>query len=373
MVKIGRAVSKYIRDTDKMLWTLCLIAIGFALTVIYSFSYNFGTSYGDLFVQGAGALLGIIGLVIISKIDYRALADLWKLHMPLAWLLVILTFFIGYERPGTDNQAWLVITDGVMIQPTEIAKLSVILTFGLHLYLVGDNLNNIRSLIPILIHMAVPVVIVNMQGDDGTMLIFIFVFISMLVIAGLSWKYMLAGAGFIAIALPIYWFFILTDHKRMRFMILLDRSLDTEGTAWQQTLGETSIGAGQVFGRGLFGSNPTQIPEYHNDFMFAYIGETMGLIGCMAVIILLIWIAVRLLMIGLRSQDKLGSYICTGVFAMLITQTVLNIGMNLFVLPVIGVTLPLFSSGGTSIMTMLWSIGLAMSVYMHNKTGLFSN
>ena len=141
----------------------------------------------------------------------------------------------------------------------------------------------------------------------------------------------------------------------------------------QQNKGLISIGAGRIFGRGLFNEYHNYVPKAENDFIFSYIAESIGFVGCVLVLGALFAIAIKTLTTGLRSQDKLGTYICTGVFAAMAWQVIINLGMNLAVLPVIGVTLPFFSGGGTSALMMYLCVGLVLSVYMHNKKSLFDH
>ena len=145
-----------------------------------------------------------------------------------------------------------------------------------------------------------------------------------------------------------------------------------ETEAMQQLEGLDSLGSGQIFGIGLFAENHNYVPEMYNDFIFSFIGEALGFIGCLAVLGIISALCLRVLQVGRRAKDRLGRFICVGVFSMIAAQTVMNVGMCLSVLPVIGVTLPLFSGGGTSVVATYLGIGLAMSVSMHNSRKLFT-
>ena len=375
MKKVGRAIVNYIKATDKLLFFLCLGTSCFGVLIAYSIAVNFSTSFVNperlYIVQGLALVLGVFAATFISTIDYHQMADLWKLHTALCWLLVILTFFIGYQRPGIDDKAWLLLPGGLMLQPSELLKISFIITFARQLSLAGDELNRPRRLLPILVHFAAAVGIIVLQGDDGTALVFIVIGIMMLLAAGISWKYVLAAGGAVAAALPLVWFFVLDNDKRNRFLTLLFPEMDPLGVGWQQSRSKIAIGSGKIFGKGLFADNLQKVPEMQNDFIFAYIGQVLGFAGCVLVVAVLVAICARVLRISMLSQDSLGRLICVGFFAVLSFQAIANIGMCLSVMPVIGITLPFLSGGGSSLLMMFMGIGVVLSVAIHNKQHLF--
>lgn len=396
MLKLAK---KYWQSTDKLYVLLCIGCSAFAVLVLLSIGkYHLGGfqidelegtrslgGYRQAVVQAAASCAGILCAIVVSLLDYRALAKLWPVHVLLTWGLVATTFLrgrviggitFGYAPSGTDNHSWILLP-GFSLQPTELAKISFILTFALHLDTVHERMNEPKELLGLLAHMLLPVLIIHEQGDDGTGLIFLAIGCIMLFVAGLSWKYILSAAalGVSAFAVVLGFFSdeLLKGYQFMRIMAVFypDDPTYAEWT-YQQNQGKVSIGAGQIIGRGLFGEEHNYVVNSWNDFIFSYIAEAVGFVGCMILLAVLLTIAVKTLTIGLRSQDKLGTYICTGVFAAFIWQIVINLGMNLGVLPVIGVTLPFLSAGGSSVLMLYLCIGLVLSVYTHNKTTLFS-
>lgn len=367
-------VGSYIRMTDKLLWALCLVSSAFGILILVSMSYHFYTdfSYRMVAVQIGALAMGMILAIFLSNIDYRVMAELWKYHAVFCWLLVLGTFVFGYQRPGTDDRAWYYIF-GLMFQPAELAKISFILTFSLHLEWLDDKINQIKFLIPLLLHAAIPILIVHFQGDDGTALVFAAIFLCMIIAAGISIKYLMAAFGALLVSAPFIWFYLMSEGKKLRFLTLLNPELDPLGGGWQQVQGKISIGSGMIWGKGLFGALPRKLPEMQNDFIFAYIGETTGFVGSIIVIAVLFWICIKILNNARLSKDKLGTYICVGYFGLLAFQILLNIGMCLSITPVVGLTLPFFSSGGSSMVTLFCGIGVVMSVYMHNRPMLFSD
>ena len=163
----------------------------------------------------------------------------------------------------------------------------------------------------------------------------------------------------------------MNDEHRERIKMMFDIEGDIKGIGYQQWRGRVALANGGVFGQGFLQGDLTQagvIPEGHNDFIFVSIGEELGMVGCIVVIILLAAICLRCIRIARISNNDAGKYICVGVFAMLFAQSVINIGMCTSVLPVIGVTLPFFSAGGTSLLCLYLGIGLALNVYMHRNS-----
>ena len=367
MKGVFRTIRLYFKKVDTPLLIACL-SMSILGLVLLAGIINSGLVQSGFTTQAVALGAGLVAAFILSLFDYRFWAGLWKLYLPIAYGLVILTFFIGTERGG--DKAWLVIF-GFSLQPTELLKIAFIMSFALHLKKVGEHINKPNVLFQVVVHGAIPILLAHFQGDDGTAIIFAFIFVSMLFAAGLSWKYIFSAAGMAVVAAPLTWFFILTEDQRMRFKILFNPEMDPQGMAWQQLNGELAIGSGQIWGKGIFAGDHIRVPEIRNDFIFAFLGESLGFMGCLLVIVLILFICIRLLMDSAMSKDPAGKYICIGVFAMIAFQSILNIGMCLSILPVIGVTLPLLSSGGTSVLTVYLGIGLALSVHSQNRNVMF--
>ncbi|MBP0990216.1 MAG: FtsW/RodA/SpoVE family cell cycle protein [Oscillospiraceae bacterium] len=371
--KIFAAIGRYIKKLDKILLLMCLACSAISLILLKTmYDSDMPRVYSrTLKVQILAVCIGVVVAIIVSLFDYHFLAKLWKLHLPISIALVALTFFIGLGRAGADDRAWINLPMGLTLQPSEILKLSFILSFALHLENVRDKINSPLTLLTLGVHAAIPVVLVRLQGDDGTMLIFIFIIVSMLFAAGLSWKYLVGGIVAIGAASPLIWKYVLTADQRARFAITYNLESDPLGQGYQQLEGLTAIGRGSVLGKGFAQESYWWTPEIHNDFIFAFAGEVLGLVGAIGIIVLLFGISVKLIISAVKAKDGLGAYICIGICAMFTFQTILNIGMCLSVLPVIGVTLPLISAGGTSVVTMYAGLGLALGVHSHREKSMF--
>lgn len=368
---IFKAILEYIKNTDKIYIAICLACSAISTITLISIGQSMlGGNYRQALVQAGASLLGIAVAIFLSLLNYQAMAETWKIHSLITWGLVLATFVVGYAPPGTTNKAWIELPFGMSLQPTELAKISFILSFAFHLASVKDDVNEPKTLAKLLLHIGIPAALIMLQGDDGTMIIFVLIALTMLFSAGISYKYIAAGVGAAVVVAPLLWMFYLGDYQKGRILGLFNPD-DYPVIMWQQIQGQTSIGSGQILGKGFFGAEHHNVPLAYNDFIFAYIAESVGFIGCLVVLGLVMGLALKTLHTARRSDDRLGFYICVGIFGMLMWQSVVNIGMCLSLLPVIGITLPLFSAGGTSVVTTYIAVGIVLSVYMHNKQRLF--
>lgn len=378
MKTVFSAIGRYIKETDWMLMLCCFSLSSFSTLLIYSLYKNGEIGrLNTVLVQPAMALCGIVAAIVLSKIDYHMMARLWKWHSVLCYGLALLVFPFGIQRVDwVDDKAWLPIPfTSISFQPSELLKISFIITFAYHLSKVKDQLNRPKQLLLLCIHGAIPCGLIHLQGDDGTVLVMAVIFASMLFVAGLSWKYIVPVLAMIPPAAVVLWKFFLDDDKKNRILAIIRPELVDSAITWQQDRGLISIGNGGLWGNGIFMETGQfrYVPEVYNDFIFTYIGETVGFIGCIAVLAALAFLCIRILHNALHALDDLGKFICVGVFAMMAIQIIINIGMCLGVLPVIGVTLPFLSAGGTSTGTLYLGIGVVLSVYMHSgKDMLFA-
>ena len=364
-----------------MIWLPCFILSALSLLLLAGVLDSGHASLlritgRNLAVQGASILIGICGAVVVSLIDYRDLSRLWKFYAPICYTLLLLTFFIGVgavDRP--DDRRWLLLPGlGISFQPAELLRIAFILMFAYHLFKVKERLNHPLYLAGLLAHGAVPVILVYFQGDGGSALIFAAIVACMLFGAGLSWKYIASATLLAGVSLPVIWNFVLSEFQRNRILELYYRT-DTQGVFFQQHRALTALAFGGRGGRGLFGlSDPhIYVPEMHNDFIFAFLGESIGFVGTLLTILVMVVLWFKILRCAGKAKDALGYMICMGVFAMLAFQASINIGMNVSVLPVIGNTLPFLSYGGSSVVTSYLGIGFVLSVSMHSSKSMFDS
>lgn len=369
MKPIVKKFSEFFRRLDKTLLILVTICSVISVILLYSLYKNGigGLDKSYYITQLISMFLGIGACLVVASIDYHTLSRLWFLYAPIALVLVLLTFTgLGLQRAGADDRAWLNL--GFMtMQPSEVLKLAFILTFSFHLSKDAENINRPLHLLFILLHGAVPIGLIVLQGDYGTALIFIMMFVVMLFSAGLSFKYIIAAIAVTPPIIYVLWNYVLQSLHKNRILVLIHPGTDPMGLEYQQNLGLASLGAGGLFGKGLFNNKDyVEVPEIHNDFIFAYVGQAFGFIGAIVVIILLTYICLKILSDSRSTMDKQGKLICLGTFAMIFTHCFMNIGMVLKVMPVIGIPLPFFSAGGTALVSMYVAIGLVLSCGTHN-------
>lgn len=360
------AVINYARTTYVLLWGLILACTIYGCTLISS------ARPVAVKTQIMAAMLGFGGAFIISLMDYHRLGQLWYLVGGACVFLVGLTFVVGQSAAGgnavADDVAWLNIF-GYSFQPSELMKIGFIVTFSYHLsYIVEKGtLNTLSGVFLLGCHALVPVGLCILQGDDGTALMFLVMFLIMFFSSGLSWNFIALGLTAIVCMSPILWQ-SMSEHQRQRFSAVYNpQEGDETGILYQQTLGKIAIGNGGVTGEGHGTSTMIQsglVPEDHNDFIFTVACEEFGFIGALLLIGLLVTVMLVSLYAAFKAVDTMGRFVCIGFFAMIATQTIFNIGMCISVLPVIGITLPFFSAGGSSSMCLYFGVGLVQSVYM---------
>lgn len=347
--------------------TLCSVI---STVLIYSISHNkllegVGSSYWRTQLISMG--MGLTAAVIMSFIDYRKLVKLWFIFAPAALILVGLTFTsLGYQRAGADDQAWIQI-GSFSFQPSEVLKLAFILTFAYHLSRDEEEMNKPLHMLLLCIHALVPIGIVGLQGDYGTAIVFVFIFVFMLCSAKISWKYLVAGPFVAAAGIAAMWFFALDEFHKKRVTILFHPGTDPENIEYQQDLGLMALKSGKIFGKGLFAksSEYVSVPEMHNDFIFTYAGQVFGFLGSVGILIILTYICLKIFADSRVTRDHLGKFICMGAFGLIFSHCIMNIGMVLKTAPVIGVPLPFMSAGGTAMVSMYTIIGLVLSTYSH--------
>ena len=361
----------FVRESDKVLLSLLFIAAGYGCIAVFS-ATHYMESLRPFLVHTFCLVAGFGVVVVGSLIEYTSLMKIWPIFAFLGIVPVLLTFFIGYAPAGTDDKAWLNL-GFTTFQPSELLKICFVISFSAHLTKAGKDINKIKTLIPLCIHGAIPVVLIHFQGDDGTALVFAVMFVLMLWSAGVSWKYFVTAFSALVVSSPIIYFFIMSDTHRERLKNMFDIDADIKGVGWQQYRGRQALANGGFFGQGYLKGDLTQIgksgvPEGHNDFIFVTIGEELGFLGCLVVIIILGAICIRCLQIAKLSAKNEGKYICVGIFAMLFAQVVINIGMCTSITPVIGVTLPFFSAGGTSLICLYSGMALVHNVYVNRNS-----
>lgn len=370
-----RRIADYIRECDKLLYILCIVTTLYGCVMVLSTTYDYyGQSFSNFITQLGALALGLIAIIVISNFDYKNFSRFWFLIALVGLVPVGLTFFIGFAPGVTDDKAWLMLPGNISFQPSELLKICFVLTFSYHCHVLGDRVKKFWHVVLLCIHGGIPVILIHIQGDDGTALIFALMFVGMMFAAGVKARYFIIALSIAAVAIPFVYLFVMNEDQQARINALFfGAETDYLNTLYQQWRGRIGMANGGIFGQGLFRGTLTQsggIPYAYNDFIFTAIGEELGLVGCLATLILIAAIGIRILRVGFRSETKLGLVICSGIFTMIISQTIINVGMCLWLLPVIGVALPFFSAGGTSLLCTYLGLAVVMSVHIHGDSGL---
>ncbi len=324
----------------------------------------------DAVVMIIAAIAGIILTLVISAIDYELIMKLWPIIGIFCVVLMGITLIFGVApeaRP--DAKSWLQF-GSIYFQSSELVKIGYVITYSMHLELCRDTINKPLSIALLGIHALVPIGLVVLTGDMGSALVFVFITIAMLYFAGLHFGFFACGGILAVAASPLIWMFIFDDYQRNRFLALF-RPEDFVDESYQQRVGLNALGSGGFFGQGYLKGTYTQaglVPEAENDFIFTAIGEETGFIGCVVALGLLFFIVFKMIQTGKNARDFSTQLACYGIAAMIASQVVINVGMCLMLLPVIGITLPFFSAGGTSTLCLYIGVGLVFSIYRYNRS-----
>mgnify|MGYP000992895169 FL=1 len=376
MHNFGSRAIEYLRRTDKLLW-LIMIAISIYSLILLKSIPNKDSGRSWFSIQLMAIIAGYIGAFLLTLVDYRTVGNYWYMIAAFCIFIILLTLFKGISiegAAGVKAKAWLQLPGKITFQTSELVKIGFLITFGKHLELLQqeNKLHSLQHVLLLAAHAAVPILLVQMEGDTGTAIIFGFMFLFMAFSAGVQLRYFAVLAGIGAMAAPIIWNFGLEDYQKSRMLIFRHPETDPLNYGFQQLAGKLSISSGQLTGRGLFVSprvNSGTVPVQESDYIFSAAGEELGFIGCISIIILLVVLLLLCIRNARRATDLLGSSICVGFFAMILAQMFFNLGMCLNLLPVMGVTLPFFSAGGSSVMCLYFGFGLVESVAIHSAEG----
>lgn len=378
MGKIIYWIKDFVKGTDKILLGLCMILSAIGTVMVYS-ATRVNLTENQVISRDAktmflAVVMGICVSLVISYFDYEAVARLWPIIAIICLGLMLSLFVIGSSPEGRDDAISWIKLGSFYFQPSELLKIGFIITFSVHLENVGSEINKLKNVILLAIHAMIAIGLVVLTGDMGSALVFMFITIGMLFMAGLQLRYFLFGIGAVALLAPIAWFEVLSDFQKQRFMAIYAPKSLTEATynevIFQQERGMNAVSSGGIFGTGLFNGTYTQnglVPESENDMIFTVVGEELGFVGCIVVLGLLLAIAIKILVVGKKAISVTGKLICCAVAVMIITQVVVNVGMVLKLLPVVGITLPFMSAGGSSNLCIYIAIGMVLSVYRSSQ------
>ena len=314
-------------------------------------------------------LLGLTLFVLMSNFNYRRLWDATYFLYAFALFMLLLVFVLGAVRLGA--QRWLKIA-WFNFQPSETAKLIIVIFLARYfstksaddVSLLSGKFGIFRGLILPFIFVAIPVSLIVEQPDLGSALMILFVFITLLYLAGVKLKYMFIFLCIALVSLPILWQF-LRDYQKERLLVFLNPNIDPLGAGYTVIQSKIAIGSGGIFGKGWLSGTQSQLhflPESHTDFVFATFAEEWGFLGSIALLFLYYLLIRQGIRIAQRNGDHFGRLLAFGISLMLSIQVFINIAMNLGLAPVVGIPLPLMSYGGSSICVTFASLGILANI-----------
>lgn len=364
----------YLSSVDYVTAIAAVLASGFGLMLVYSATYSRLTD-GKVITSDVRSMLvsvamGLIIATVISNIDYEIISKYWPIIAAGCVGLMVFTMFFGVAPSARqDARSWLDLKV-FYFQPSELLKVGFIISFSYHLDRVKESINRLKTIALLVAHGLVPIALVIATGDAGSALIFLLMFIGMLFFAKVNIGYFAAGICALIVGFAIAWRTgIIGGIQRERITALFYPEQYAD-TLYQQTNGKIALGSGGLLGQGFLNGTMTQsgsVPENENDMVLTVAGEEFGYLGAMTVILLLLVLIIRMITNGLKARDNVGYLMCSGIAVMLFAQMFINIGMELSWLPCIGITLPLFSAGGSSSLCIYIALGIGMSVYRFSK------
>lgn len=369
-------------------WLTVALVLGLALFGVIAIASATCTAYdpqAQSFLEYLGSLssslpltqflylcIGIVCVIVILFLDYNNIREFCNIIYWLCIGLLILTLIFGSSQRGL--QGWLRV-GGVGIQTSEICKPLLILVLARDFAERTENKNGgidkFRDLLPILLKFIIPVVLIGLQPDLGTAMVYVFILMGLLFMSKTSFKILGTIAGAALVLLPVAWLLMTPDQKG-RIEVFLDPSKDPEGKGFNVLRAKTVASSGGFRGKGFFSQDlltqqSSFLPEDHTDFIFSSTTEAIGFAGAILLVAAYLFLIFHLFRISMRARDDFGMYIIVGVACMLLFHVFENIGMNIGLMPVTGIPLPLISYGGSNLLTTLISIGMVLNVHMRSQ------
>ncbi|MGF7186168.1 rod shape determining protein RodA [Desulfitispora alkaliphila] len=361
-----------------------ILALGgiIALSLLILSSANLtlaGAHMGIVKRQGLWVALGACVMIASLTVDYNQLKKYTKPLYIVNIILLLAVMFIGTTNKGATR--WIALGP-FDFQPSELAKIIIIITFAKFLAERQGRLNTFTDLLPCFIFVGVPMLLIMSQPDLGTSLVFVAITLGMMLVAGANAKLLggLVAGGFLAVVGALFAHFQfgmwlpLEGYQLMRLIVFIDPYIDELGSGYHMIQSLVAIGSGGLLGKGLYQGSQIQLhflPEHHTDFIFSVIGEELGFIGAGLLLVLFYILLYRAVKIALKAKDLYGALLVTGVVSMFAFQVFVNVGMTIAITPITGLPLPFVSYGGSAMVSNLLAIGLILNVNLRRQKILF--
>lgn len=351
---------------------IVIFLVAFGLMALYSIeSVSEDPNFENFSKQLIFVGVGIIFLIFFSLLDYRYLKSYSLVLLGFGIIVLLLVLFTGTTIRGT--RGWLFIFGEQGFQPVEIMKIILIIVLAKFFSDWQVAVTNLKNLVKIFLVASPIIILVLFQPDFGSAAILIAIFLGILLLTKIKKTYVVGIFILLVIIVVTSWLFVLKDYQKERVLTFLDPARDPWGSGYNIKQSIIAVGSGNLFGRGL-GLGPQSrlnfLPAQETDFIFAVIAEELGFIGATLLLIFFTILIYRLFKITRQTRDDFGRLLMSGIIIYLFAQTVMNIGMNVGILPIAGVPLPLVSYGGSSLITTFLILGIAQSIYIRNKKTL---
>ncbi len=356
---------RLLKNFDYQLLLIVLALCAYGLLVLSSATRGAGATDSFVYLQKQAISIGIgvFAILVIISLDYVYFYRLHWYSYAFNFLCLAAVLFIGSEGGGSYRWIDLKVFD---FQPSEMAKIIIIITLASLLVEQKEKLANPLQLIPLFLHVLLPMILIFLQPDLGTALVFVVIFLGMLYMAGVPLKNLLMVVGSGLAAAPLFWLKLM-DYQKMRLIVFLNPDMDPLNYGYQLNQSMIAIGSGGLTGKGLFAGTQARLqflPEQHTDFIFSVLGEELGFLGGAFLLLLYLLLIYRILKVASFSKDNFGFLLCAGVATMLTFQILVNVGMTLSIMPVTGLPLPFMSYGGNAMLMNMVSIGVVLNVGM---------
>ncbi len=364
------AVIRRNNRSDWLLFGTMLALSGFGLLMIYSTTRNTGTFSMER--QMIFVTAGLIIFAVVSNIDYRE----YRSIIPAASMVILVLLVAVFLFPPVNEVNRWIPLGSFNLQPAEFAKVVVIVALA---SLLAPPTSRDEMLVPrtlswskvgqAVLVAVVPAYLILSEPDLGTTMVFGFILFTMLFAAGANWRQLTALLGVSGVVIiATFRFGWLSEYQMNRFRVLIDQTIEPQGIGYQLRQSKSAIGSGQLLGKGLFAPDTLTafqyVPEQDSDFIFTAVGEQLGLIGGLLVLVAFVVIVWRLLVIASNARDRYGALIAAGIASMIVFHVFVNIGMTIGIMPVTGLPLPFLSQGGSFYMAMSLALGIANSIWL---------
>ncbi len=332
--------------------------------------------------QTISILMGLLALIAVVSISYKYIQRFSRYLYVFNILLLISVLFIGDVINGA--RSWINL-GFFNLQPSEISKIIMIVCFADFLSKRQGKLNNFKEFIPCFVFFAIPLVLIMLQPDLGTTLVFLAIMLGMMLVGGANLKLLfgLVGSGVLTIFMSIWAHFNLglalplKEYQLLRLVAFINPYADGQGgrgAGYHIIQSQVAIGSGGLTGKGLFKGSQVQLnflPEHHTDFIFSVIGEELGFIGGVILLLLFFFLIYRVIKIALNARDMFGVLVVVGISSMIVFHVLVNVGMTIGMMPIMGIPLPFVSYGGSSMLSNMIALGLILNINMRRKKIVF--